>query len=1327
MYGKKIKIAGRKIDKQGKKIVKNAEKIEKGAEEAQNKINSIGNLLSNLKMPNMGNFDKAQLIRKAIRDIFTKKIKLYLILGGSIILIIFIFIMSLVIDMKKDNERGKYIEGDGRNVPYVVSSQIMDKLVIAKDESGKYTYAFKDDNNEVISLDEALDDTIKKLRENKSESLKYLGSSDEQKRTTLKNLIQAEIATQYPDLADSEDLGLTSSEENVNNTDNQANVSFDVTTKENFITDIEKMREALSSYNDTMANYAQDFLDFQEKYGINAIFIAAVCIRETGGGTTGHAIDGCNNWGNIDSTSDPLAGGKYMASGNHNWAIYPDAKTGIEAIFYLIAERGPYVAEGNKTIAQIFVNYNREDANEPINVASDMAKMYAKIGNTEILKGGQSDTSTTTKTGQDKVDKDITSTVKGGIKVQKKDDKGNVTSLKYISTDDFNALLNSKDEKIFNYYTLVKTQSSVPSNESSNTSGVTLQGSEVSEQIWNFLVNDMGYSEYVAAGILGNVMAECGGQTLNIDIHLYDTTYYTHYGIFQWDTTYPSNYVVKDKELPEQLQHYKTWIKEFDTYASNYKDGFSYQEFLTMTDPGQCGIAFGTVMERFTSPYKNNKNATGYKQRADNSRNAYATYGGKNQSKSSNTKETSSNEDKSDSTTINNNSSESNRFDNFLFIGDSRYEGISSELQELGNNVTVCAVTGSNPEQWIETSSSGKGKVKSKDITLPNTASGVSVMLGVNNISMVSQMQQVLENLHNRYPSATIYANSVFHVGSAYTNMDKDKLNSSIDDFNNKIRDYCNQNAWAEYIDITNNLLDSSGYLKSEYQDSEGLHIKSEEGRKVLVNNIQNEISGNTNSNNSNITGSTSVSASRPTYSIIVANKTVTEETVTDEFEYQSSYGVETSNGRSYSTNRFSNQPSSETIKSSSETTYSKKEIAYQEALKNYTLYFDFLWAVLVQSNDYNLVNSWVELATKDIEKQNKIIITSYNEYQETSSSSTSDKGYKNIWSGEKENKTASCDVYAVKEKSVIVNKSWNQKLAVTYADTWLVKYENDASTYEEYKSKNKEKETTKIDPNSDDDNIVKILQKSNEKLKKLKSGKYRVDDMIKDNEKVQFMSDIYKYILDISLDSINGDVNSDNEKSLSKLLDASSFNLDTFKPATGVTGSTQLGDFNGSFLEIAKKCHAYVRENMFTYAGNSVPITENSKKTIDCSAYVSWVLYEYGYKDLGGGQLGCSGGTLVPWGNNNLQTVWSGFTHNVKEISNIQPGDICVFGYESQKGGATTKHTQIFAGYDSDGKAIWYNCGSTKAIQKNEGSEKYNTYQYDGQGFLYVYRVPIK
>ena len=190
-------------------------------------------------------------------------------------------------------------------------------------------------------------------------------------------------------------------------------------------------------------------------------------------------------------------------------------------------------------------------------------------------------------------------------------------------------------------------------------------------------------------------------------------------------------------------------------------------------------------------------------------------------------------------------------------------------------------------------------------------------------------------------------------------------------------------------------------------------------------------------------------------------------------------------------------------------------------------------------------------------------------------------------------------------------------------------------------------------------------------------------------------------------------------------MLDVSAFNLETFKSTTG--SSTTLGEFNGTFLEIAKQCHAYVREQGFTYGPNAVPITESSAKRIDCSSYVSWVLYEYGYTDLAGGQLGCSGGTLVPWCNSNLELVWQGFTHSVSDITNLQPGDICVFGYSSQQGGSITTHTQIFAGYDTDGKAIWYNCGSDDAIARAEGSEKYNSYNYNGQGFLYAYRVPSK
>jgi len=36
-------------------------------------------------------------------------------------------------------------------------------------------------------------------------------------------------------------------------------------------------------------------------------------------------------------------------------------------------------------------------------------------------------------------------------------------------------------------------------------------------------------------------------------------------------------------------------------------------------------------------------------------------------------------------------------------------------------------------------------------------------------------------------------------------------------------------------------------------------------------------------------------------------------------------------------------------------------------------------------------------------------------------------------------------------------------KIAVTSADTWLVKYENNADNYEEYTSKSKEKITEKV------------------------------------------------------------------------------------------------------------------------------------------------------------------------------------------------------------------------------------------------------------------------
>ena len=108
-------------------------------------------------------------------------------------------------------------------------------------------------------------------------------------------------------------------------------------------------------------------------------------------------------------------------------------------------------------------------------------------------------------------------------------------------------------------------------------------------------------------------------------------------------------------------------------------------------------------------------------------------------------------------------------FDKFLFIGDSRYEGISDKLKSLGSNITVCSAVGSSPKEWIEVARNGSGTVKGKAQTLPGTATNISVMLGVNNPSETAQMEQLLNSLHSRYSNCKVFVNSVYNVGSAYS------------------------------------------------------------------------------------------------------------------------------------------------------------------------------------------------------------------------------------------------------------------------------------------------------------------------------------------------------------------------------------------------------------------------------------------------------------------------------------------------------------------------------------------------------------------------------
>lgn len=117
----------------------------------------------------------------------------------------------------------------------------------------------------------------------------------------------------------------------------------------------------------------------------------------------------------------------------------------------------------------------------------------------------------------------------------------------------------------------------------------------------------------------------------------------------------------------------------------------------------------------------------------------------------------------------------------------------------------------------------------------------------------------------------------------------------------------------------------------------------------------------------------------------------------------------------------------------------------------------------------------------------------------------------------------------------------------------------------------------------------------------------------------------------------------------------------------------------NGSFLAVAKECHDYIRQNNYSYIqGTTIPADENSVSGIDCSAYVTWVLYEYGYTELKGHQKTCS------WFMNTSTMQKMGWT--VLPATQAEAGDIVV----------NSHHMEIYAG---DGK--FYNAGSTEAIRR--------------------------
>lgn len=118
----------------------------------------------------------------------------------------------------------------------------------------------------------------------------------------------------------------------------------------------------------------------------------------------------------------------------------------------------------------------------------------------------------------------------------------------------------------------------------------------VATEVWLYLTNAMGYSDYVAAGIIGNMMAECGGLTLNLDWTA-TNRYSDCYGLCQWHPKYHRE--VQGANLQKQLEYMSySFPAILDRYAFEYQKGFTYKDFLNLTSASEAAEAFCIIYER---------------------------------------------------------------------------------------------------------------------------------------------------------------------------------------------------------------------------------------------------------------------------------------------------------------------------------------------------------------------------------------------------------------------------------------------------------------------------------------------------------------------------------------------------------------------------------------------------------------------------------------------------------------------------------------------------------------------------------------------------------
>lgn len=181
---------------------------------------------------------------------------------------------------------------------------------------------------------------------------------------------------------------------------------------------------------------------------------------------------------------------------------------------------------------------------------------------------------------------------------------------------------------------------------------------------------------------------------------------------------------------------------------------------------------------------------------------------------------------------------------NALILG----EGRISEMNKLGmfNDLYVDAKANVDINYYIN-------NIK----TYPINPSCIVIMLGINDLSLNNafNVKNLLSNLKNKYPTKNIYLINILSVGVKYQSSKiYSELNSEINKFNSMVKDYANL---MNVKTINPNMLLVSNGTLNTYYTTDGYYLTNN-GYKILYNNITNNVLTHLNSNSEIVNESSS-------------------------------------------------------------------------------------------------------------------------------------------------------------------------------------------------------------------------------------------------------------------------------------------------------------------------------------------------------------------------------------------------------------------------------------------------------------------------------------